>query len=157
MMQIKTCGSCGEAFVTNPKYSLAQQAAARYCSRTCHAAGLAVERPFCACGCGDRVKETWRRYLAGHAPGRGIQKPLQVRTIRGKTRWYISSRAGYVVFARAVMEVHLRRELLPTEVVDHVNGDSTDDRIENLLLYPSHSEHMRAEHRRGRFARVTSS
>ena len=49
--------------------------------------------------------------------------------------------AGYVYEHRIVMEECLGRVLLPTEVVHHINGDSTDNRIENLMRFDSHSEH----------------
>ncbi|MBI3936376.1 MAG: HNH endonuclease [Betaproteobacteria bacterium] len=48
------------------------------------------------------------------------------------------------------MEAHLHRPLEFGEVVHHVNGDSTDDRIENLLLYSSQAQHMRDEFQEGR-------
>jgi len=35
---------------------------------------------------------------------------------------------------RHVMEEHLGRSLEPTEHVYHVNGDSKDNRIENLVI-----------------------
>ena len=37
-------------------------------------------------------------------------------------------------YPRYLMEQHLGRELLPSETVDHINNDFTDDRIENLQL-----------------------
>lgn len=37
-------------------------------------------------------------------------------------------------YPRHLMEMHLGRELLPEETVDHINNDKTDDRIENLQL-----------------------
>lgn len=44
---------------------------------------------------------------------------------------------------RWVLEDYLGRRLLPTEVVHHINFDKTDNRVENLWLYSSKSEHTR--------------
>lgn len=54
------------------------------------------------------------------------------------------NRAGYVRHHRLVMEAHLGRHLSPEEVVDHINRDTSDNRIENLALYSSNAEHLRA-------------
>lgn len=47
------------------------------------------------------------------------------------------------IFARAVMESILGREILSSEIVHHINGDPTDDRPENLELMTlgEHSRH----------------
>lgn len=48
----------------------------------------------------------------------------------------------HVMFYRAVMEAHLKRRLRSDEQVHHLNGDCTDDRLENLQLI-SASEHTK--------------
>lgn len=54
---------------------------------------------------------------------------------RHAKRWMINCRDGSrIYYYRAVMEAHLGRELLPHEHVHHINGDTEDDRIENLVV-----------------------
>lgn len=51
---------------------------------------------------------------------------------------------GYVRQHRLVMEKSLGRILEPSEVVDHMNGDPSDNRPENLRVFASNGEHLRA-------------
>lgn len=47
---------------------------------------------------------------------------------------------------RLIMEQHLKRKLSPKERIHHINGDRIDNRLENLKLCASQSEHIRKYH-----------
>jgi hypothetical protein len=53
---------------------------------------------------------------------------------------------GYVKRSRLVMEAYLGRYLTPEEAIHHLNEIRDDDRLENLQLCSSNSEHMRIGH-----------
>jgi len=61
------------------------------------------------------------------------------------------NKKGYVREHRLVMEQKIGRYLLPTEIVHHINGDTADNRIENLAIYASEHDHWKLGHhgRRG--------
>lgn len=119
---------------------------------------------YCQCGCGQKT-----RLARQNDPARGVVKGEPLRFVcnhhqRGahnnrynyglsynasKKRWRIYCRDGTVTFySRAVMEAHLGRKLSPKEVVHHINGDTTDDRLENLQLFNGTGEHLNTCHPR---------
>lgn len=55
---------------------------------------------------------------------------------------------GRVFEHRYVMSNHLGRRLETNEVVHHINGDTHDNRIENLQLFDSPGKHTSIAHKR---------
>ena len=45
-----------------------------------------------------------------------------------------------------IMEENMGRKILHGEVIHHINRDREDNRLENLVLFGSHREHMKAEY-----------
>jgi hypothetical protein len=62
-----------------------------------------------------------------------------------------ATKLGYVLQHRLVMEAHIQRFLLPSEVVHHLNENKADNRIENLVCCASTGAHS-AEHHNKRGA-----
>jgi hypothetical protein len=55
-----------------------------------------------------------------------------------------SRHGGYVAVHRLVMEEKLGRFLLPSEVVDHIDGNIRNNDLSNLRLFASNADHLRA-------------
>lgn len=62
-----------------------------------------------------------------------------------RTKWpykYLTINGNKILEHRYVMEISLGRKLSTDEIVHHINGNCSDNRIENLKVM-SQLEHMR--------------
>jgi len=57
--------------------------------------------------------------------------------------------ANYIYEHRLVMEKHLKRYLKPGEVIHHINGNPSDNRIKNLILFKNNGEHIKLHYPHG--------
>lgn len=56
---------------------------------------------------------------------------------------HASTHGSYVAVHRLEMEKKLGRYLLPTEVVDHIDGNPANNHPDNLRVFESNAEHLR--------------
>ena len=105
--QSAVCPECGKTFGRKGYHPLMT-----FCSKTCSCRATARTRPTTK-GFVISAKGYIHLYRPGH--------PMAMRT-------------GYLAEHRLVMAESLGRMLLPTEVVDHINGIKNDNRRENLRV-----------------------
>lgn len=98
---------------------------------TCEGCGASYEK-------GDTPRNRRRVLCRKCALPRGANHPGYRGGVMFDThakRWRVICRDGTrMTYARALMCGHLGRMLRPDEHVHHLNGDQTDDRLENLAV-----------------------
>lgn len=57
-----------------------------------------------------------------------------------------ADRDGYVFEHLMVMEKHIGRPVLESECVHHIDGNRENNKISNLMLFPSRGAHIRFHH-----------
>ncbi|MCJ7791874.1 MAG: HNH endonuclease [Dehalococcoidia bacterium] len=76
--------------------------------------------------------------------GRKIRKDGYILVLAHKHPY--ASIDGYVLEHRLIMEKHLGRYLKPTEVVHHIDGNTSKNAFDNLKLFKSQTEHVKIGH-----------
>lgn len=156
-----TCAVCGKEKILSP--SSADQ---KYCSKSCAitARNLTDANPSYSRDVSGDKNPMYGKGLSGEANGmygkrgelcanwrggRKIRKDGYTLVIAPPNHPHpadTTSRTAYILEHRLVMEQHLGRYLLPTEVVHHIDGNPRNNDISNLRLYGSQSEHIATEH-----------
>lgn len=100
-------------------------------------------------GIGPCQLTRWRNAGVDIPPsnGRGSKGPKNYfwkkgwTTTKGYRQVWIAGR-GYVLEHRLAMERTLGRPLMDSEVVHHIDGDPSNNAVENLAVYDSNSDHL---------------
>jgi hypothetical protein len=133
--QIRKCLECGKEFpFYNSPSTIIRGGRGKFCSRECCIKGKKY--------CRGAENNKWKGGISINELGYILVKSPDHPN---------KDKHGYFRKHRLVMEEHLGRYLLKTEEVHHINGDKTDNRIENLQLISSRSEHLRLEHKLGTY------
>lgn len=112
--QAKLCEHCGEPYNRKKRECLDEFAARRFCSHSCYAKHNSSSQHY-----------AWRGGLRLRPDG-----------------YVRATSAGDKYIHRLIMESHIGRPLLKNEVVHHINGDTSDNRVCNLVVL-TNSEHRK--------------
>jgi len=120
----KICKTCKTKFKVTPN-----RIKAKYCSFECRNKMYSISGNF-----KGRNNPQWKGGTYKHSKGYiYILKPDHP----------LSNHQGYILEHRFVMGNHIGRYLESTEFIHHINGNPSDNRIENLKLCKSNSEHKK--------------
>ena len=85
----------------------------------------------------------WRKDIKNHPHWKGGKVLMQDYEFTKIPEHPYSSITGYVKTARLIMERKLKRYLDPEEVIHHIDGNRTNNKIKNLMLFENKSEHIK--------------
>ncbi len=68
-------------------------------------------------------------------------------SMKGRTICVHRDGKHWSLYSRVLLEAHLGRELASSEIIHHINGNCSDDRVENLQIMTraEHLNHHRKE------------
>ena len=116
---IKTCPQCQTRFEPEQKKT-------KHCSKECFVKSL------------QKYKHGDQRIYYWNGDDQKKYPYLQI---------YDEKVKDFVFFHRLAMETKIGKKLLNTDIVHHINKNTLDNRVENLRVFSSRDEHMRAEGR----------
>jgi MinD superfamily P-loop ATPase len=114
------CKTCGVIFKVKPY----RKSTAHFCSHECHSESQVF------------TKEHNPKWNNGRCSANGYIMILC-------PEHPFANRRGYIYEHRLVMEQYFGRYLLQEEIVHHINGIKTDNRIENLKLFLTTAHHTK--------------
>jgi hypothetical protein len=159
--QFIECAQCGKQF-----WQFASRPESRYCSKSCvrTARNLTDENPAFHRDITGEKNPMYGKGNSGSANGmygkRREQAPRWKDGKRHRPDGYIrvmvpddypnpceeKNGVKYALEHRVAIEQHIGRYLSPVEVVHHIDGNPSNNAIENLRLYANQAEHIRDAH-----------
>ena len=97
----------------------------------------------CSCGCGQIIR-------LGKIPHKAYKNDNGYMVVYDRSHPK-SGRNGLVFEHTLVMEKALGRPILKSEAIHHIDGDTTNNSVGNLLLFKTHSMHHAYEARQRAF------
>jgi hypothetical protein len=130
---IKQCQICNKDFKTYP--SRLAMGRGKYCSRLC-SDKITLIKPGQHIAPATEIKSGSKPHnYVGRRFTKARQNGKKYILIHSPSHPY-TSKSGYVREHRLIMESKLGRFLMPDEIVHHINGDTLDNRIDNLEVMP---------------------